>query len=158
MNTHPKQGGQRGRVTPKEKQDSQPCSSCPVVAFPLLFPSPHTPSGPGTTCTRCRTRISFQSPEHRISAAGPPPPVHIAATHPSSASTPRPRSWAQSTQPEMGAVSAITVGFTTSYYCSFTVYLLCVPTYVDACSVPVDIRASMCHVTYLLKHRGMSDL
>lgn len=51
----------------------------------------------------------------------------------------------------MEAVSAITAGFTTSYYCSFTVYLLRVPTNVDTCSVPVDIRASVCHATHLLK-------
>lgn len=85
-----------------------------------------------------------------MSAARPPPP----GAHPSSAFTLRPRSWAQSTQPEMGAVSAITAGFTTSYYCSFMVCLLCVPIYVDTCSVSVDIRAPMCHVTHLLKHRG----
>lgn len=56
----------------------------------------------------------------------------------------------------MGAVS--TVGFTTSYYCSFAVYLLHVPAYVEACSVPVDVRASICHATHLLKHRGMTGL
>lgn len=58
----------------------------------------------------------------------------------------------------MEVVSAITVGFTTSYYCSFTVYLLCVPTNVDTCTVSVDIHALVCHATYLLKQRGMSAL
>lgn len=146
-------------MTPKEKQSSQACSSGPVVAFHSHSLHPTHPAVPVRAAQGGgRTWLSFQSPGHGISAAGPPPPVHVAATHPSSASTPRPRSWAQNMQPEMGAVSTDTVGFTTSYYCSFTFYLLCVPTYVDACSVPVDVRASMCHATHLLKHRGMSAL
>lgn len=85
-----------------------------------------------------------------MSAARPPP----SGAHPSPTSSQRPRSWTQRMQSEMGAVSAITVGFTTSYYCSFMVCLLCVPAYVDTYSVSVDTHAPVCHVTHLLQHRG----
>lgn len=48
-------------MTPKEKQDSQACSSGPVVAFSLSFPSRHTPSGPGATCTSWGQDMAFLS-------------------------------------------------------------------------------------------------
>ena len=113
-------------MTPKEKQGSQACSSGLVVAFPLSFPSPHASSHPGATCTRWGEDMAFLSVSRTRDLSSRTPSHCPYCSHSSLLHLhPKTHSWAQSMQPEMGAVSAVTVGFTTSCYCSFTAYSLC---------------------------------
>lgn len=104
-----------------------------------------------------RTWLSFQSPGHGILAAGPPPTVHIAATHPSSTSTPRPTAGPRACS-QKWELSAQSLWVSQPPITAALQLIHCVPTYVDTCSVTVAIHASMCHPTHILKHRGMSGL